>query len=236
MNVLRGLFYVVKRDELALICVIFWSLWWNRNCDFHNIKKRDASELLLWVVDFLAEFQHTQQVLIPPIISSATLHLSVWSPPPGKLKLNSYVAVRKGSQMIGLGAAIRKDNGLIVAAISKPMRGSFSAELGELLALREGLCSAKRLNLAVLVSEVDATNVVSAVNSDVSLFGDAFNVLVDIQALFIYITKTKSEQVNLSIYGQDINDRWCAEIHVRGVKEKTRQIRSLKCRNSKLGD
>ncbi|KAL5762916.1 hypothetical protein ACOSP7_019180 [Xanthoceras sorbifolium] len=63
-----------------------------------------------------------------------------WSPPPaGSLKLNSDAAVKPGCSMMGSGAVVRDSQGKVVAASAKPLLGFFPAELGELLALREGL-------------------------------------------------------------------------------------------------
>ncbi|KAK4850805.1 hypothetical protein QYF36_009914 [Acer negundo] len=93
-----------------------------------------------------------------------------WIPPPyGILKLNSDVAVRDGLSFVGVGAAIRDHIGDIMAAISKPIKRSFSAAVGELLALREGLLLAKNLNLTVNISEVDAVNVAHDINSSGSI-------------------------------------------------------------------
>ncbi|KAK4838069.1 hypothetical protein QYF36_010706 [Acer negundo] len=62
-----------------------------------------------------------------------------WSPPPtGELKLNSDVSVKKGFNHIGVRGVIRNDSGQLVVAMTKAVLGIFYAELGELLALREG--------------------------------------------------------------------------------------------------
>ncbi|KAK4838691.1 hypothetical protein QYF36_015667 [Acer negundo] len=107
-----------------------------------------------------------------------------WIPPPyGVLKLNSDVAVRDGLSFVGVGAAIRNHNGDIVAAISKPMQGSFSAAVGELLALREALLLAKTLNLTVNISEVDEVNVAHDINSSGSINYDVGFVVNDVKVL-----------------------------------------------------
>ena len=74
------------------------------------------------------------------------------------------MAIRDSFPFIGLGAVIRNHNGEIIAAISKPWQGSFCAEVGEYLALREGLILAKKFNLTVKLAEVDAVNVANGVN------------------------------------------------------------------------
>ncbi|KAI9186283.1 hypothetical protein LWI28_015762 [Acer negundo] len=96
-------------------------------------------------------------------------HLA-WSPPPsGELKLNSDVSVRKGFNHIGVGVVIRNDCGQMVMALTKVVLDIFSAKVGELLALRDGLLSAKNLGLVVNWVEVDVVNVDSGLADAPSL-------------------------------------------------------------------
>ncbi|KAK3222647.1 hypothetical protein Dsin_009672 [Dipteronia sinensis] len=70
---------------------------------------------------------------------------------------------------------------------SKPLLGRFLAEMGEFLALREGLQLAKLDNLPIQIAEVDASNLVSILNSNVSFLGDACFIVNDIKALFLEV-------------------------------------------------
>ncbi|KAK3188573.1 hypothetical protein Dsin_028134 [Dipteronia sinensis] len=74
-------------------------------------------------------------------------------------------------------------SGRVVAAVSKSVASTVTAELGELLALREGLLLAKSFNLIISVAEVDATNVASMLNSDIPSLCDAFFLITDIKGL-----------------------------------------------------
>ncbi|KAK4834001.1 hypothetical protein QYF36_014754 [Acer negundo] len=90
-----------------------------------------------------------------------------WLPPPfGTLKLNSDATVKEDSPHIGLGAIIRDSSGKMVAALAKPLVGNYSAKIGEFLAIREGLCLAKRFQLKISWVEGDAVNVVSGILSN----------------------------------------------------------------------
>ncbi|KAK1587926.1 hypothetical protein Q3G72_018337 [Acer saccharum] len=90
----------------------------------------------------------------------------------------------EGSPHIGLGAAIRDSFGQVVAAVAKPLVGNFSAEIGEFLALREGLCLAKRFQLSVLWVEGDAKNVFSGILNNRLVNSVASPIINDIRALF----------------------------------------------------
>ncbi|KAL5848196.1 hypothetical protein ACOSQ3_006246 [Xanthoceras sorbifolium] len=91
--------------------------------------------------------------------------------------------LKSGFSVIGSGAVVRDSQGKVVAASAKPLLGFFPAELGELLALREGLLVAKELSLFIEWVELDAANVVARVFSSCpSSFMDP--IVSDIKALF----------------------------------------------------
>ncbi|KAK4857925.1 hypothetical protein QYF36_008310 [Acer negundo] len=137
--------------------------------------------------DLLLEYQSTRKVLSLATKPSAADSRTWLAPLLGCLKLNSDVSVKSGKDFIGIGAAIRDSSGKVVAAISKPMVGNFSVELGEFLALREGLILAKSHNLVVNYVEVDALNTASMLNSVKPFLGDAMFIISDIKALFIEV-------------------------------------------------
>ncbi|KAK3182788.1 hypothetical protein Dsin_030074 [Dipteronia sinensis] len=90
---------------------------------------------------------------------SGSPHLKVvggdWiAPPSGQLKLNFGVVVRDGVCVVRVRVAIRNDKGKMLVALSKPLTGLFSSEIGGFLALREGLLLAKFHNIHVQIAEV----------------------------------------------------------------------------------
>ncbi|KAL5759510.1 hypothetical protein ACOSQ2_018348 [Xanthoceras sorbifolium] len=179
LDILGGASGLINREQLAWVCVLMWCVWWNRNLAVHGGFVRDAVALSGWAADFFKEFQH----------SLVCLSSSPPPPPPpppfpfGSLKLNSDVAVRVDSGLVGVGAVIRGVSGDIVAAVSKKFPGFFSAEVGELIALREGLLLVKSLGLKICVAEVDASNVASMVNEAGSSLGDASFIVEEIKVL-----------------------------------------------------
>ncbi|KAK2640318.1 hypothetical protein Ddye_028113 [Dipteronia dyeriana] len=96
-----------------------------------------------------------------PIVTNADW----FAPPPGLLKLNTAEAIHNDSRTIGLGAANRDDKGKVIVARSRLIFGSFNSEIGNLLALQEGLLLAKFSNCMVNVAEDDSSYVASILNS-----------------------------------------------------------------------
>ncbi|KAL5760843.1 hypothetical protein ACOSQ2_019681 [Xanthoceras sorbifolium] len=164
--------------------MILWRVWFERNAVCHSKSPRFSADLVSWSLSLLREFQGTQKVFGSPLQPPRQPFSSPWSPPPaGSLKLNSDAAVKSGYSVVGSGAVVHDSQGKVVAASAKPLLGFFPAELGELLALREGLLLAQELNLIIEWVKLDAVNVVSRIfNSPPSSVMD--HIVSDVKALF----------------------------------------------------
>ena len=145
----------------------------------------------------MKEFQASGRAFQP--VSGAVKAPARWYPPLiGSLKLNTDVSVKKGLLQCGVGAIVRDNKGWIVAALSKHMVGNFSPETGELIALREGLLLAQKLQLKIACVEVDACNVVSKVSSNVLDVGETEFIISDIKALFKEVEVPKCQSISKS--------------------------------------
>ncbi|KAL5777565.1 hypothetical protein ACOSP7_010491 [Xanthoceras sorbifolium] len=165
-DLILWVFVRAKRAKFEEFCMILWGVWSDRNAACHSKSPRLSADLVSWSLSLLHEFQGTQKVFGSPLQSPRQRCSTPWSPPPaGSLKLNTDAAVKSGFSVMGSGAVVRDSQGKVVAASAKPLLGFFPAELGELLALREGLLLAKELNLNIEWVELDAVNVVARVSS-----------------------------------------------------------------------
>ncbi|KAL5738018.1 hypothetical protein ACOSP7_030779 [Xanthoceras sorbifolium] len=183
-DMLLWVFARAKRAELEEFCMILWGVWSERNAICHSKSPRVSVDLVSWSLSLLSEFQGTQKVFGSPLQPPRQPCSSPWSPPPaGSLKLNSDAAVKPGCSMMGSGAVVRDSQGKVVAASAKPLLGFFPTELGELLALREGLLLAKEFNLIVEWVELDAVNVVARVSNSL-LCSVVDHIISDVKALF----------------------------------------------------
>ncbi|KAL5783938.1 hypothetical protein ACOSQ2_006330 [Xanthoceras sorbifolium] len=183
-DLILWVFVRTKRAEFEEFCMILWGVWSERNAVCHSKSPRFSADLVSWSLSLLREFQGTQKVFGSPLQPPRQPRSSPWSPPPaGSLKLNSDAAVSPGYFVMGSGAVVRDSQGKVVAASAKPLLGFFPAELGELLALREGLLLAKEFNLIIEWVELDAVNVVARVfNSLPCSVMDP--IISDVKALF----------------------------------------------------
>ncbi|KAL5735902.1 hypothetical protein ACOSQ2_030690 [Xanthoceras sorbifolium] len=183
-DLILWVFVRAKRAEFEEFCMILWGVWSERNAVFHSKSPRVSADLVSWSLSLLRKFQSTQKVFGSPSQPPRLPCSASWSPPPaGSLKLNTDAAVKPGLSVMGSGAVVRDSQGKVVAASAKPLLGFFPAELGELLALREGLLLAMELNLIIEWVELDAANAVARIfNSCPSSFMDP--IVSDIKALF----------------------------------------------------
>ncbi|KAK2635566.1 hypothetical protein Ddye_030358 [Dipteronia dyeriana] len=173
LDVFLNLLSKVSSDELAQFCMTTWAIWDHRNS--FNCGKAKATKLVAsWADELLAEFQNSMATLSPLARPPHAINSSAgWlAPSHGLLKLNTMVTTRKNHRSIGLGVAIRNDKGKIIVAHSRTMCGSFSAETGRLLALREAIQLAKFYNISVKIAEVDSSFVASTLISSILFLRD----------------------------------------------------------------
>ncbi|TXG57156.1 hypothetical protein EZV62_018469 [Acer yangbiense] len=96
----------------------------------------------------------------------------------------------------------RDDKGLVVAAWSNQLPGKFTAEMGELITLREGLQLAHFYNMKVDFAEVISPKVVSILNDSIPLVGESKFIMNDIKMLVSVVGITKCLAV--SKYGNSL--------------------------------
>ncbi|KAK2640897.1 hypothetical protein Ddye_022660 [Dipteronia dyeriana] len=137
--------------------MIVWAIWENRNSFLNCGRVRDSGSVVNWADDLLTEFRISRQVTVSPPPCSPCSPSSVWlALMPGLLKLNIGFASRRNSSSFDVGVAIRDDRGKVLIARSNLAIGSFSADIGHLMALREGLLLAKFYNLPISSVELSS--------------------------------------------------------------------------------
>lgn len=145
-------------------CMLIWGLWRARNLTLHGEVEVSADRILEGEGSLLFEFNKTLLLTEKCTVSQPkTLTQDRWIPPqPGRLRLNTDVAINAEKGMIGLGGVIRDDHRAVLGAFSKSSRGLLDAQLGESLAIRAGLIFAMECGLRINELEFDALNVIHA--------------------------------------------------------------------------
>ncbi|TXG57422.1 hypothetical protein EZV62_018735 [Acer yangbiense] len=186
-------------EDLCSFCMTAWSIWNNINFLFNNGKGKPPELVYSGAMSLLSKFQKSKIAFSSQRASVASRCSPDWlAPPPGRFKLNTVVANRKNGMTIGVGAAIRDDKGLVLAARSNQLPGILNVENGELIALRECLLLAHFYNLKVDYAEVISPSVVSIFNDSIPLVGESKFLMNDIKALFLDVGIIKCSAVSKS--------------------------------------
>ncbi|KAL5787929.1 hypothetical protein ACOSP7_004878 [Xanthoceras sorbifolium] len=117
-DIIRWLFSNTRRADFEFVCVLLWSLWHDHNLSLHNGKLKSGIDIHDDSVSLLKEFQNTQKAFKVSKdgfqdLSSLDEVLCWIPPPPGSLKLNFNVAIRKDLPFAGIGAAVRDSSRLV---------------------------------------------------------------------------------------------------------------------------
>ncbi|PON85627.1 Ribonuclease H-like domain containing protein [Trema orientale] len=154
-------------------------VWREQNHVLHGGVARSADSQAAFADSLLYEYQAVTGVFnckSPPALKSPGL----WQAPRiGCIKMNSDASVRVGTDSIGTGIVFRDYFGTDLAVCSSRLRGSFSIECSELLAIRYGLLAALEWGAPVSIIESDAQSVICGLNSSDSL-GDLDLIYSDI--------------------------------------------------------
>ena len=175
-----------KSNLLELFAMTSALIWSWRNQHRASEASVPIRRICSMAVDNLQEFQRASSF---PLRASPSVSPAKWSPPPsGWLKVNFDGATFPSKNLAGLGAIIRNDNGLIMAAFSQPIPLPTSVETVEVLAARSAMCLARDLNFDQVIFEGDAEVIIKAINNgdfsssnfghiirDIKLLSSAFN-------------------------------------------------------------
>ncbi|XP_060968343.1 uncharacterized protein LOC133035916 [Cannabis sativa] len=110
-----------------------------------------------------------------------------WFPPsPNGFKLNVDVATNFEQKKLGIGAILRDHDGMVVAALSKVVQGSFRSDEMEAKSLFHALNWASQLQLSITHIETDALRVSTTLNSATSDLSSFSNFIFDVRCLLSF--------------------------------------------------
>uniref|UniRef100_A0A803P6L1 Reverse transcriptase zinc-binding domain-containing protein n=1 Tax=Cannabis sativa TaxID=3483 RepID=A0A803P6L1_CANSA len=195
-----------QTDFETLLCVL-WGIWTNRNKVVHGGDPRLPSAIVQYSTRFYEDITRHQA----PVRTVATVndhnaarpasmtekHVQTWLPPQVHgYKLNVDAATDLEQKKMGIGAILRDHNGLVVAALSKQVQGSFRSDEMEAKALFHAVNWVMQSQLPLTHIEIDASRVSSALNvltTDLSCFSD---LLMNVRCLLSFFSQVLVSHVN----------------------------------------
>ena len=157
--------FIVKGSphDLELFFAVAWSIWWNRNQAIHEDSGSTPSQV--WDMANRILYKYKDACSLPALSSAPSL--TTWQAPPlGFTKINIDGAALDGSPSCTF-VATRDCRGCLIAASSKVLPSTFSAEVTEALALQDGVLLALELGISHVIVESDALSIIQAINEDV---------------------------------------------------------------------
>ncbi|XP_060964608.1 uncharacterized protein LOC133033633 [Cannabis sativa] len=201
---------VNKDADLERIICIMWCIWSERNKEIHGSKPKIAEVICSYLDSYLAQYRKATAATIPSqttaaincnnqsTSSSFKQTISKWQPP-GKdmYKLNIDAAIDSNGAIIGVGTLIRTDEGVVVAGLSKALKGCCSPKEMEALAMFYSLQWALMHQFPLHFIESDSLLLINALNCPsstkcITLFHD---LVEDINYLTSFFPRIKVSHV-----------------------------------------
>ena len=112
----------------------------------------------------LAEFKAAYSC---PMLSQS-IPLPKWKAPPmGFFKINTDAAAFEDGRKSCIGVVIRDNMGVVLAASSKVLSASYSAEILEALAMQDGVLLAREMEVSHAIFESDTLSIFQAINGGI---------------------------------------------------------------------
>ncbi|KAK3212236.1 hypothetical protein Dsin_016942 [Dipteronia sinensis] len=129
----------LRTHELELLCVVVWSLWYQRNVLVHNSISLLADDEVPWAEFFLEDFRKAN-VESSGIMGSQLLELVWWQPPcMGRFKANIDAVIDFRSGWVGVGVIIGDSKGCFLGFSAQVVTTGYSSMIAEALAVLRGL-------------------------------------------------------------------------------------------------
>jgi hypothetical protein len=165
LKIVSEVFEKCNAEEIQLFVGIARKIWLRRNDVVHGNSFTHPTILVLCARKNLADFLQATKHGTGNLFEKREVGPRSWAAPgAGRLKVNWDASLNRIAGLMGLGVVVRDENGLVVAAQSKTIRGNFDPPMAEaraaLLAIQ--FC---RMNGFMLVDfEGDVKTVIDAVN------------------------------------------------------------------------
>ncbi|PON83098.1 LOW QUALITY PROTEIN: Ribonuclease H-like domain containing protein [Trema orientale] len=150
---------------MDVVCILLWAMWNRRNNLLYNGVLKDIMDTFDSACLFLLEYESSSKLTVssPNIALSSSSH---WSRPRvGGLKLNTDAAFPTGENFIRCGGVIRDEHGSVLVCWAIRVVGCFNVEVGELIAIREGLRLAVEFGCPLAEIEIDLLIAVHSISN-----------------------------------------------------------------------
>ncbi|XP_050217754.1 uncharacterized protein LOC126668608 [Mercurialis annua] len=169
-NLLLQAYSTLNKHDFSIFMIILWLIWHNRNCLLFGRQGKTASQVPDWAMAYAEEYMG-KELKKSQDPSSGSIHRrgsddARWIPSREySFSVNVDAGFNKQQQVFSSGAVIRNWRGEVVIAGSRKYEGMVDVQIGEAIAIRDGLSMALEANLTPFSIKSDAKVVVDFFNN-----------------------------------------------------------------------
>ncbi|KAM6569367.1 hypothetical protein CsatB_017352 [Cannabis sativa] len=169
-----------NKEELGKIVVLCWAIWSARNDLIWHQRVRTVRDVVVFANSSLNQFLKAQGRENIPSLSplKAGDGLERWIKPVSGIKLNVDAATFDRDSKHGYGCVVRNSHGALISVFAGCYNGKVTAELAEIMGIKEALSWLKRNSNTQAIIESDSLVCVEAIRSAEKI-ASGFGFIVD---------------------------------------------------------
>lgn len=170
---LSQVFQLQSKSVIHKTVMVCWMVWKSRNDLIWNQRSMEPNEVVESACSVLDQWKNVQDRSFDRFLGYMTPEdgCEHWSlPSPNSVKINSDAAIFKESNKYSVAYVVRDSAGQLIEARTKSWSGHVSAEMAEIMGIREALSWIKQSELSNVILESDCLPMVQAVRSSFLCF------------------------------------------------------------------
>uniref|UniRef100_A0A803Q7F0 Potassium channel domain-containing protein n=1 Tax=Cannabis sativa TaxID=3483 RepID=A0A803Q7F0_CANSA len=189
-----------NKEELGKIVVLCWAIWSARNDLIWHQRVRTVRDVVVFANSSLNQFLKAQGRENIPSLSplKAGDGSERWIKPVSGIKLNVDAATFDRDSKHGYGCVVRNSHGALISVFAGCYNGKVTAELAEIMGIKEALSWLKRNSNTQAIIESDSLVCVEAIRSAEKIasgFGfivdECKNMLKSVGTIFFYVVRNQ---------------------------------------------
>ncbi|KAK2661981.1 hypothetical protein Ddye_000555 [Dipteronia dyeriana] len=174
LNFLISAVQSLRDDDLALLWVVLWRIWFTRNQLIHTNMVDDLKNVV-------AAYKAANAYVVDDQRCLGTIEEARWRPPTKPMyKINTDASIQTQSNCIGVGIVIHDRSGWVMGSSAQRIQACFTPQIAKAIAILRGVDFARDMGLLPDVVESDALGVVKHINDGTIISADVGLVLSDI--------------------------------------------------------
>lgn len=197
LSVLQELATNRRKEDVELIIVLCWSIWYSRNILLFKGKREDPHLSVARAIGILDSYRRIKTPADQTIPRDQSCNQQAWTPPPnGWFKVNVDAAIKLSDQTAGLGVIIRDSGGKAVAAAVQKVSFEGDVAFMEAAAVNLGIQVAQNAKFLPIIVESDSKEVVDLARNRKGCLSKIFWQISAIQASLKSLNQSQIQHVS----------------------------------------